>query len=484
VSAKQFDLAEGARLVMLEAGFLPELPPAAQREAAALRPASPEGPGVRDLRSLLWSSIDNDDSRDLDQIELAERLAHDLVRVRVGIADVDALVHRASAIDDYASKNTCTVYTGARIFPMLPESLSTDHTSLGEGVDRLAIIVEMDVDRGGVITRSDVYRAAVRNHAKLAYDGVGGWLEGTGHAPAKVAASAALQEQLRLQDSAAKALKTLRHERGALDLETIEARAVVRDGTVTGIELTKKSRARAIIEDFMIAANGCMARFLDGRGAASIRRVVKAPERWQRIVTLAAECGDALPAEPSSLALSEFLDRRKQAAPDTFADLSLSVVKLMGPGEYALERPGEPHDGHFGLAVLDYSHSTAPNRRFADLVTQRLVKAALVHTRSPYSDEELAQVALHCTQKENDARKVERTTRKQAAAVFLGDRIGQEFDAIVTGATEKGTFARLLTPPAEGRVVRGEAGLDVGDHVRVRLVATEPRKGFIDFVRA
>jgi exoribonuclease-2 len=367
---------------------------------------------------------------------------------------------------------------------MLPESLSTDHTSLGEAVDRIAVVVEMDVDPEGVIVRADVYRAAVRNHAKLAYDGVGAWLEGTGDAPAKVAASQALQDQLRLQDVAALALKKLRHERGALDLETIEARAVVRDGNVTGIELTKKSRARAIIEDFMIAANGAMARFLDGHGAASIRRVVKAPERWQRIVTLASECGDSLPPEPSSRALSEFLDRRKQAAPDTFADLSLSVVKLMGPGEYALERPGEPHDGHFGLAVLDYSHSTAPNRRFADLVTQRLVKAALASTKSPYSDEELANVALHCTQKENDARKVERTTRKQAAAVFLGDRIGQEFAAIVTGATDKGTFARLLNPPAEGRIVQGEAGLDVGDHVRVRLVATEPRKGFIDFARA
>ena len=481
---KHFDLAEGARLVMLEGGFLPEIPAAAQREAAQLRPASVDVAGVRDLRSLLWSSIDNDESRDLDQIEVAEKLPRDLVRVRVGIAEVDALVHRGSAIDDYAAKNTCTVYTGARIFPMLPESLSTDHTSLGEAVDRLAIVVEMDIDPAGSVTRADVYRAAVRNHAKLAYDGVGAWLEGTGPAPAKVAANATLAEQLRLQDTAARTLKKLRHERGALDLETIEARAVVRDGTVTGIELTKKSRARDIIEDFMIAANGAMARFLDSQGASSIRRVVKSPERWQRIVTLANECGDALPAEPSSRALSEFLDRRKTAAPDTFADLSLSVVKLMGPGEYALERPGQPHDGHFGLAVIDYSHSTAPNRRFADLATQRLVKAALAHTASPYSDDELAKVASHCTEKENDARKVERTTRKQAAALFLADRIGQEFDAIVTGAADKGTFVRLLNPPAEGRVVRGEAGLDVGDHVRVRLTATEPRKGFIDFVRA
>jgi VacB/RNase II family 3'-5' exoribonuclease len=479
-----FDLAEGARQVMLEDGFLPELPPEAQREAASLHPASVAGRDIHDLRALLWSSIDNDESRDLDQIEVAEPLAQGLTRVRVGIADVDALVHRGSAIDQYAAKNTCTVYTGARIFPMLPESLSTDHTSLGEAVDRLALVVEMDIEPSGEVARSDVYRAAVRNHAKLAYDSVGAWLDGSPHAPPKVASSTALQEQLRLQDAAARSLKKLRHTHGALDLETIEARAVVVEGNVTGIQLTKKSPARALIEDFMIAANGAMARFLDSRGVASIRRVVKAPERWQRIVALAAESGDTLPVEPSSRALSDFLDRRKRAAPDTFADLSLSVVKLLGPGEYALERPGEPHDGHFGLAVTDYTHSTAPNRRFADLVTQRLVKAALADAKCPYSNDELAAVASRCTLKENDARKVERTTRKQAAALYLAHRIGQQFDAIVTGTMAKGTFVRLLDPPAEGCVVKGEAGLDVGDHVRVRLVATEPRKGFIDFVRA
>jgi len=484
MSVRHFDLAEAARQVLIDDGFQPELPAAAREEAAHMRAASTSVPGVRDLRSLLWSSIDNDDSRDLDQIEVAEKLPGNLVRVRVGIADVDALVHRGSAIDAYAAQNTCTVYTGPRIFPMLPESLSTDYTSLGEGVDRLAIVVEMDVDASGALSRADVYRAAVHNHAKLAYDGVGAWLEGKGQAPAKVAANVALQDQLRVQDAVAQALKKVRHENGALDLETIESRAVVRDGTVTSIELTRQSRARTLIEDFMIAANGAMARFLEAHDIGSLRRIVKAPERWARIVTLAAQSGDSLPAEPSSRALSEFLDRRKRVAPDTFADLSLSVVKLMGPGEYAYEKAGESHDGHFGLAVVDYTHSTAPNRRFPDLVTQRLVKAALAKTKCPYWDEELAGIASHCTQKENDARKVERTTRKQAAALFLGDRIGHEFDAIVTGAAEKGTFVRLVEPPAEGRVVHGEAGLDVGDHVRVRLVATEPRKGFIDFVRA
>ncbi len=481
---KPFDLAEGARQAMFDAGFIPDLPEAAREEAAKLVPARLVGPGVRDLRSLPWSSIDNDESRDLDQIEVAEPLAKGHVRVRIGIADVEALVHRGSALDDYAAKNTCTVYTGARVFPMLPESLSTDHTSLGEGADRLAIVVEMDVDPAGMVGRADVYAAAVRNHAKLAYDSVGAWLDGHAPPPAKVAENRVLEEQLRLQSGAAEALKKLRYERGALDLETIEARAVVKDGAVVKIEVTQKNQARSLIEDFMIAANGAIARFLDAQGIASVRRVVKAPERWARIVALAHADGDSLPEEPSSRALSAFLDRRKAAAPDTFGDLSLTIVKLMGPGEYALEKPGQPHDGHFGLAVTDYTHSTAPNRRFADLVTQRLVKAVLAKAPCPYSDEELAAIAARCTQKENDARKVERTTRKQAAALYLGTRIGHEFDSIVTGVTDKGTFARLIDPPAEGRIVEGQDGLDVGDRVRVRLLATEPRKGFIDFARA
>jgi exoribonuclease-2 len=468
---------------MRAAGFAVDISAAAMKEAAALRPAR-AGAGVRDLRDLPWSSIDNDDSRDLDQIEVASVLPSGGFRVQVGIADVEALVRRGSALDDHARQNTCTVYTAARIFPMLPESLSTDFTSLGEGADRLAFVIQMDVDASGAITAGDVYPAMVKNHFKLAYDSVGAWLAGEGKAPPKVAASPVIQQQLRVQDQAARALKKRRYEHGALDLETIEAHAVMKEGNVVGMELTKKSPARALIEDFMIAANGTMALFLDGHGVSSIRRVVKAPERWQRLVALAAESGETLPAEPSSRALSAFLEHRKAAAPDTFADMSLSVVKLMGPGEYAVERPGEPHDGHFGLAVTDYTHSTAPNRRFPDLVTQRLLVAVLAGGPPAYTDAELVEVAQRCTQKENDARKVERTTRKQAAALLLSDRVGQEFDAIVTGAADKGTFVRLIAPFAEGRVVEGQAGLDVGNHVRVKLIATDPRKGFIDFARA
>ena len=478
-----FDLVAGAHQAMLDNGFSPEFPWDARAELDRLQADAPHSRDVRDLRGLTWSSIDNSESRDLDQIEASERLPGGEVRVLVGIADVDWLVRRGSALDAHAAANTSSVYTGVTVFPMLPALLSEDRTSLNEGEDRPAIVVEMRVRPDGAIADADVYRALVHNRAQLAYDEVGAWLEGTGPAPAKVTASPKLEDQLRMQDTIAQALKKRRYERGALDLETLEARPVLENGKIVRLELTKKSRARDLIEDFMIAANGAMARFLEKKGVSSIRRVVKAPERWQRLVTLAEGLGESLPPAPSSVALSEFMAKRKAASPDAFADLSLAVVKLMGPGEYALERAFHPHDGHFGLAMQDYTHSTAPNRRFADLVTQRLLKAALDGSAPPYSDDELAVIALRCTDKENDARKVERTTRKQAAALLLSDHLGEEFASVVTGVTPKGSFVRLIDPPAEGRVVKGYEGLDVGDHVRVKLVAAEPSKGFIDFVR-
>ena len=478
------DLVAIAAKSMRDNGFVPEFPEAVTAHVGEIGAGTPTAGGpIRDMRSLPWSSIDNRESRDLDQIEVAERLPGGDVKVLVGIADVDALVPKGSAADVHAARNTCSVYTGVAVFPMLPERLSTDLTSLNEAEDRLAIVIEMVVGPDGVVKQGDVHRALVRNHAKLAYDDIGAWLTGTAPLPHAAARVVGLEDQLRLQADVALRLRAVRHARGALDLETIEARPITKNGKIIDLQVVEKSPSRELIEDFMIAANGEMARFLERHASSTIRRVVRSPERWQRIVDLAKTLGEDLPAEPSALALSAFLTARKQKDRASFADLSLAVVKLMGPGEYALERAGATHTGHFGLAVQDYTHSTAPNRRFADLVTQRMLKAQGTG-KAAYSDDELAVIARACTDKENDARKVERFMRKVAAALLLSERMGELFDAIVTGVGEKGTFVRLEAPPtAEGRVVRGDHGLDVGDVIKVKLVAAEPRKGFIDFAR-
>ena len=428
-------------------------------------------------------SIDNDDTRDLDQLSVAEPLVAGAVKLLVAVADVDATVADGSAIDGHARANTTSVYTPAEIFPMLPERLSTDLTSLGEGWDRLAIVVEMVVSPDGVVTKSDVTCALVRNQAKLAYDSVAAWLDGTGKAPSAVASQPAIAEQLRLQARVALAMKELRHHRGALTLETTESRVVFVGDLLSDLRPDEKNPAKDLIEDFMIAANVATAQFLQGRAFPSLRRVLRSPERWGRIVELAAGLGDRLPAEPSAPALQEFLVRRRQADPARFADVSLSVVKLLGSGEYAVELPGGSTDGHFGLAVKDYTHSTAPNRRFPDLATQRLVKAALAGAPCPYTADQLAELARHCTLQEDNAAKVERQVRKSAAALLLAPRLGERFDAVVTGASPKGTWVRIVHPSAEGRVVRGEHGLDVGDRVRVELVHTDVERGFIDFAR-
>ncbi len=430
---------------------------------------------------LLWASIDNDDSRDLDQLSVAEPQSNGSVKILVAIADVDALVLQHSAIDTHAATNTTSVYTAAQIFPMLPEKLSTDLTSLAEDRERLAIVLEMQVAPDGTLAGSDVYRAMVLNRAKLAYNSVAAWLEGTAPPPPAVAAVPGMDEQLRIQDRIAQALKQRRHAQGALRLETLEVRAVFDDGALADLRPDQKNRARELIEDFMIAANGVTARFLEKAGLPSLRRVLHVPKRWDRIVTLAAESGERLPATPDAAALDAFLTRRRTADPARFADLSLSVVKLLGAGEYAVEVPGQPTEGHFGLAVRDYTHSTAPNRRFPDLVAQRLIKAALAGRSSPYGVEELAALARHCTEQENNADKVERQVRKSAAALLLAPRIGARFDAIVTGASDKGTWVRISGPAAEGRVVRGFQGLDVGERVRVELVHTDVARGYIDF---
>jgi VacB/RNase II family 3'-5' exoribonuclease len=467
---------------MLERGLLPEFSPAVIAQVRQIKEAATaSGAAVRDLRGLSWASIDNDDSRDLDQLTVAEPLPEGATKILVAIADVDALVKKDSAIDDHAWTNTTSVYTPAEIFPMLPEELSTDLTSLGEGRERLAIVVEMVVAADGTVTASDIYRAAVLNHAKLAYNALAAWIEDGAPPPPKLAGVAGLDEQIRLQDRTAQALKRVRHANGALHLETAEARAVFDDGRLADLVPDEKNRAKELIEDFMIAANGVTAKYLDRKGVPSLRRVLRTPKRWDRIVALAAESGARLPLAPDAAALDAFLTERRESDPVRFPDLSLSIVKLLGRGEYALEVPGQPVEGHFGLAVKDYTHSTAPNRRFPDLVAQRILKAALGVQAPAYTTDELATLARHCTDQEDNAAKVERAVAKSAAAQLLASRIGARFDAIVTGASEKGTWVRISGPTTEGRVVRGFEGLDVGDRVRVQLLHTDVRRGFIDF---
>ncbi len=474
-------LREIARRAMVERGLQPDFPPAALAEARAAAP--PPVGSVRDLRGRLWSSIDNDDTRDLDQLAVAEPLP-DAVRVLVAVADVDALVRKGCAVDTHAQLNTTSVYTAAEIFPMLPERFSTDLTSLGEHEERLALVVELTVAQDGTVAESDVYRALVLNQAKLAYDGVGPWLEGAAPPPARVAAVDGLAEQLRLQDRAARAMRELRQQRGALTLETGEAKAVFEGDALADLRSEHKNRARELVEDQMIAANAATARFLDARAMPSLRRVLRPPERWGRIVELAAEWGERLPDQPSAPALQAFLARRRAADPARFADVSLSVVKLLGSGQYELELPGQAPTGHFGLAARDYMHSTAPNRRFSDLATQRLLKAAIARAASPYSNDELAALARQCTEQEDDAAKVERQVSKSAAALLLSSRVGERFDAIVTGASKKGTWVRIDHPAVEGKLVRGADGLDVGARLRVELLEADVERGFIDFARA
>ena len=473
------DLRASSRQALIDNGFIADVPPAVQAEIAKMtdNPGSLAN-GASDLRKLPWSSIDNDSSRDLDQVEVAEQVSGD-IRVRIAIADVDALVPRGSETDKLASANSTSVYTGIATYPMLPERLSTDLTSLREGVDREAVIIEFVAASDGTIASSSIYLGQVHNYAKLAYGSVGAWLDGRAVLPP--AGTKLIQDQIRLQESVAQSLRTLRAKCGALDLETIEAQSIVHSDESVSIELVEKTRASHLIEDFMIAANVAMAEFLDKHQSPSIRRIVRTPERWNRIVELAAGLGETLPAVPDSAALEAFLAKRRKVDPDHFADLSLSVVKLIGPGEYALHVQGGADAGHFGLATHDYTHSTAPNRRFADLVTQRLVKAVLTGKPSPYSNDELDAIARHCTEREDAARKVERQVRKVAAAVSMADHVGESFDAIVTGVNKNGTFVRLIHPPVEGRVTQGEHGLDVGEKTRVRLLSTDPVRGYVDF---
>jgi exoribonuclease-2 len=471
---------------MLEKGLLPEFSGDALSELdKIIVPATIDSEQVHDLRNLLWASIDNDDSRDLDQLTVAEAMHTDEVKILVAVADVDSIVKSRSAIDDHAQHNTTSVYTAAEIFPMLPEKLSTNLTSLNFNEDRPAIVIEMVIGSDGSLKTSDIYSAHVRNHAKLAYNSVAAWLEGKEIVPEAITAINGLAENLRMQDRVAQSMKSLRHTHGALSLETIEARPIFDGDEIRDLEEEKRNRAKDIIEDFMIGANGVTARYLSSKKFPSIRRVVRTPKRWERIVELADEHGSKLPNTPDSRALEEFLTKEKAADPVRFPDLSLSIIKLMGAGEYVAELPGDTTvpPGHFGLAVRDYTHATAPNRRYIDLITQRLLKAAIEGETLPYSNNELEVLAKHCTEGEDAANKVERQVSKSAAAILLESRIGERFDAIITGAAPKGTWVRILHPPIEGKLVYGFEGMDVGHRIRVQLIHTDVEHGFIDFKR-
>ncbi len=471
-----------AHRVMLEKGLLPDFSKEAEEQLAAINtPATAGSDQVRDLRDLLWCSIDNDDSRDLDQLTVAVKMPDEDTKLLIAVADVDAIVRNGSAIDAHAKHNTTSVYTDGEIFPMLPEKLSTDLSSLNFHEDRLAIAIEIVISGDGTLRTSDIYRAIVRNKAKLAYNSVAAWLEGGGPLPEAAATVEGLAENLQMQDQAAQKMKAYRHEHGALNFETIQTRALFDNDEIRDLEERRRNRAMDIIEDFMVAANGVTARYLASKKFPSLRRVVRIPKRWERIVEVAAEHNYTLPARPDSKALEQFLVKAKADDPLRFPDLSLTIIKLMGNGEYVAEFPGQAAPGHFGLAVKDYSHSTAPNRRYPDLITHRLLKAALSGGEVPYQKEELESLAEHCTEQEDAANKVERQVGKSAAALLLESRIGEKFDAIVTGAADKGTWVRIFHPPVEGKLMEGFKGVDVGDKIRVQLMRTDVDRGFIDF---
>jgi exoribonuclease-2 len=473
-----------AHRLMLERGLAPDFPAQALAELDRIPgPATRTESSIRDLRNLPWCSIDNDDSRDLDQLTVAEAMPAGAVKILVAIADVDAVVKKSSALDGHARQNTTSVYTVAEIFPMLPEKLSTDLTSLNLESDRLAVVIEMVFAAEGSLQGSDLYEAAVRNRAKLAYNSVAAWLEGNGPMLPGIRNVGGLEENLRLQDRVAQKLKAVRHAAGALDLETIQARPVFAGDELKDLEIDQPNRAKELIADFMIAANGVVARYLASKEFPVLRRVVRTPKRWDRIVELAAERNSTLPKEPDSKALEQFLASARAADPPRFPDLSLSVIKLLGAGEYVVQVPGASAAGHFGLAVRDYAHSTAPNRRYPDVITQRLLKAAITAGAAPYANDELVALARHCTDQEDAAKKVERQVGKSAAAMLLESRIGAQFDAFVTGASDKGTWVRILNPPVEGRLESGFEGVDVGHRVRVQLIRSDVERGYIDFKR-
>jgi VacB/RNase II family 3'-5' exoribonuclease len=471
-----------ARRAMLDKGFLIDFTESSMAAVNSLQESDIKSGGqIRDLRNLSWCSIDNDDSMDLDQLSVAIPVTTDTARILIAIADVDSRVNKESAIEDHARHNTTSVYTSAQIFPMLPEKLSTDLTSLKFNAARPAMVVEFLIASDGNIQASDIYQAVVLNKAKLAYHSVGAWLDESGPKPEDIGSVGGLDENIRLQNNMAKKLKTRRYDNGALYLETVEARPVFEEDEIRDVKEDPANSAMSIIQEFMIAANSIVVRFLYNKNFPSIRRVVRVPKRWDRIVELAAEWKYKLPAQPDAKELDKFLLVVKTSDPVRFPDLSLCVIKLLGSGEYVAGLQGEDVDGHFGLAVKDYTHSTAPNRRYPDLITQRLLKAALSGNKVPYAGDDLKEIATHCTTMEDAAKKVERRVAKSTAALLFENRIGEQFDGIITGASDKGTWVRILHPPVEGKLVSGFENMDVGDRIRVQLAHTDVERGFIDF---
>lgn len=466
---------------MAERGLLPEFPSNVSEQLdTIIEPALPRKTATfRDLRELLWVSIDNDDSRDLDQLTFAENIHSGKDRIYVAVADVDAIVKRGSAIDRYAWHNTTSVYTPTRIFPMLPQKLCYDLTSLNEQCDRCAIVIEMIVDEEGKYELQAVFPAFVRNHAKLAYNRVAEWIERNLPLPL----SKELLDQLKLQDSIAQRVQQYRTAQGALGFETIEVQPVIINHEVVRLEEKAVNRAHKLIENFMIAANVCMTRYFTDWNLPVMRRIVKTPKRWSRIVQIARQLGEKLPPRPNVKALRDFLMRQRQANPAGFPDLSLSIIKLLGRGEYVLGVPGGAAPGHFDLALRDYAHTTAPNRRFPDLVMQRLLKSQIYGEAIPYRRSELIQIAKECTKKEDDAVKIERRLIKCAAAMMLIHFIGHQYKSMVTGASSKGTWVRIINPPIEGRLTHGFEGVDVGDWIEVQLIRVDVHNGHIDFRR-
>ncbi|MBF0330534.1 MAG: RNB domain-containing ribonuclease [Candidatus Omnitrophica bacterium] len=479
------DVNKIARDAMCRYGFDPDFSALVKQQVKAVREDLQDAAGVdgvRDLRGLLWSSIDNADSLDLDQIEYCERGPRQEILIKVAIADVDLFVPKGSPVDQRAANNGTSVYTGVETFPMLPDRLSTDISSLCPGGERMAVVIEFAVLSNGSIRQGDIYRAMVINKVKLVYEEVGAWLEARGPAPEAFAHIPGLEEQVRLQDEAAERLKTFRMDQGALDLESLETKAIKEDGVVVALVLPQENRAQYVIENFMIAANRTVMDRLSKAGVMVIQRVVRIPKDWPGIMKVAAEFHEALPLEPSAKALSVFLLKRKAADPLRFPDLSLTIVKLMGPGEYEMLEPGKPPIGHFGLAISDYTHATAPNRRYVDVIIQRLIKAVIFGRSCPYTRKELVEHAAWCTDRDKASKKVERFMRKVEAALILRGRVGEEFEGIVTGASEKGTYVRLTEPPVEGRVVQSGVRMSVGQKVNVRLTDINPYEGHIDLV--